>query len=91
MFEFEYEEGIFTSEIYCIIDLAIFDKEIHWTMRLHPSIVINQYDPDANVMSIELCPTCHTNDFLDFNSEWGFYCPNCDRELREEELEVVYD
>jgi len=89
MFEFEYEEGIFTSELYCIIDLAIFDKEIHWTMKIRPSIMINIYDPDANVMTLELCPYCHTNDFLNYDSEWGLYCPNCDLILKENELETI--
>ena len=41
-----------------------------------------QIEDDCDI--IYVCPQCKTNEY--FNTEWGLWCPLCDRYLQENEL-----
>lgn len=45
---------------------------------------MRNWDPDSEDEPIQVCPECKTNEY--FDTEWGLWCPRCQRELKESEL-----
>lgn len=89
MIEFQLQEDIVDLNCYCLLDLSEFEPTTTQKLVI-AKILIAQDDPDSQIIPIELCPYCHTNDFLKYDMDMGIWCPNCDCELKEKDLEIVY-